>query len=314
MKPELNKNRLSSLPVILRSALCCYRALIKYNVLRKFMRIIKKSGAKFIMAASIMLALPLFTSFSEAETALNDETESTLGKAKTIEVLMTARYSIFEIARGSFSLKINNNAYAAAASYHTSGIVAAFNKNAGNAKSRGIIVDDNLKPLAYSNLESIKAKRKTFLSYNGAVPNVSVTPEFTSLGDPPATESQKTNTIDPVSGLSELALITDKDKGKACGANVRIFDGKRRYDIATRFVAEENISVPAYKGKVFHCSGTYTKIAGFKAKDMVDGKRQIKFELWLANLGGAGVSVPVRIKGTMDGNSVILYATKATLN
>lgn len=273
--------------------------------------IIAKSAA-VLTIATLGIGLSSLPAFSQSESSGNVFDNISAGQTRNIQVDMIARVGPFELARGGFDVNLTNSSYSANTNYHTSGIAASVKQNSGTASSRGVVTNGSLRPRGYVNQETSGRRRRVTMTYNGGAPDVSVVPAYGSMGDPAATQAQKNNTLDPVTGLMELALVTGRDRNQPCGGTVRIFDGKRRYDISTQFVRMTTTSTPAYNGPVAYCTGTYTEIAGFKAKTNGESGT-IPLELWLANVNNSGVSVPVRMRGRKGGVTATLYARKITI-
>lgn len=273
--------------------------------------IIAKSSAIFAIAA-LGLSASALPAFSQNDNGGSVFENLPAGQTRNIQVDMIARVGPFELARGGFDVSLTNSTYTANTNYHTSGVAASVKQNSGTAASRGVVTNGSLRPRGYVNQETSGRRRRVTMTYNGGAPDVSVVPAYGSMGDPATTEAQKNNTLDPVTGLMELALLTGRDRSQPCGGTVRIYDGKRRYDISTQFVRMTTTETPAYNGPVAYCRGTYTEVAGFKAK--ANGENGvIPLELWLANVNNSGVSVPVRMRGRKGGVTATLYARRISI-
>ncbi|OYU78146.1 MAG: hypothetical protein CFE32_02860 [Alphaproteobacteria bacterium PA3] len=235
------------------------------------------------------------------------------GQSRSVDISLRARIGPLELARGSFKVSLTQDSYTGEATYRTSGIAASFNNDAGVATVKGAIDDGQLKPRAFVNQETSGKKRRITMAFAGRSVDVTAAPMWGNMGFPPATLAQKLESVDPVTGLMELSLVTGRDAGRACGGAVKIFDGKRRYDIRTQYVGVENVSTPAYKGPATYCRGTYTEVAGFNQKKPNETREPIRLEIWLADVGKMGVSVPVRMTGSKGIYTAVLYADRAVV-
>jgi len=233
------------------------------------------------------------------------------GQSRSVDISLRARIGPLELARGSFKVSLTQDSYAGEATYRTSGIAASFNNDAGVATVKGAIDEGQLKPRSFVNQETNGKKRRITMAFQGRSVDVTAAPMWGNMGFPPATLGQKLEAVDPVTGLMELSLVTGRDAGRACGGAVKIFDGKRRYDIRTQYVGIENVSTPAYKGPATYCRGTYTEVAGFNQKKSGETREPIRLEIWLADVGKMGVSVPVRMTGSKGIYTAVLYADRA---
>jgi Protein of unknown function (DUF3108) len=235
------------------------------------------------------------------------------GQSRSVDLSFRARIGPFELARGTMRASFSRDGYSADATYRTSGIAASFNNDAGGGSTRGTIENGQLRPRTFINQETSGKRRRIAATFRGSDVDVAVTPAWGNMGFPPATIAQKLEAVDPLTGLIELSLLTSRDAGRACGGNVKIFDGKRRYDIRTSFVRMTDVSTPAYRGRAAYCRGSYTEVAGFGQPKPGQTRQPIPLELWLADIGGMGVSVPVRISGSKGGFTANLYADRAVV-
>jgi len=262
------------------------------------------------IAAVCVLATPSIAQNGPAQSLL---TTLGPGQSRSVDISLRARIGPLELARGSFKVSLTQDSYSGEATYRTSGIAASFNNDAGVATVKGAIDDGQLKPRAFVNQETNGKKRRITMNFAGRSVDVTAAPMWGSMGFPPATLAQKLESVDPVTGLMELSLVTGRDAGRACGGAVKIFDGKRRYDIRTQYVGIENVSTPAYKGPATYCRGTYTEVAGFNQKKQGESRDPIRLEIWLADVGKMGVSVPVRMTGSKGIYTAVLYADRAVV-
>jgi hypothetical protein len=264
----------------------------------------------------LFLATTTAALFSTAAPVFSDTVFDRMapGESKRVEISLRARIGPLELARGTFNATITPESYQADATYRTSGIGAALSNDAGQTRSRGNVARGSLRPTSFNNQESTGKRRRIEMSWGGgSVRAVSNPPWGTNMGQPPATEAQKLEAVDPLTGLMQLSLLTGRGEGKACGGVVKIFDGKRRYDIRTQYVGPTTVSTPAYQGPAIRCTGQYVEVAGFKAKKPGEKAEPIKLVLILADIGGMGVSVPVRMQASVKGITGTLYAERVTI-
>jgi hypothetical protein len=257
------------------------------------------------IAALCVLATPSIAQNGPSQSLL---TSLSPGQSRSVDISLRARIGPLELARGSFKVSLTQESYSGEATYRTSGIAASFNNDAGVATVKGAIDNGQLKPRSFVNQETNGKRRRITMAFGGRSVDVTAAPMWSSMGFPPATLAQKLEAVDPVTGLMELSLVTGRDAGRACGGAVKIFDGKRRYDIRTQYVGTENVSTPAYKGR-----GTYTEVAGFNQKKPGESREPIRLEIWLADVGKMGVSVPVRMTGSKGIYTAVLYADRAVV-
>src|SRR6185437_12048833 len=104
------------------------------------------------------------------------------------------------------------------------------------------------------------------------------------------------NVTDPLSGML-LPAGEDAFAQGHCDTTLRIFDGRRRYNLVLSYLRTDTMTVAkGYAGKVLVCGVVLRPIAGYDPDTMlvryVAGKSDL--ELWFAPVTGAGVIAPVR--------------------
>ncbi|MFN8644575.1 MAG: DUF3108 domain-containing protein [Candidatus Binatia bacterium] len=93
----------------------------------------------------------------------------------------------------------------------------------------------------------------------------------------PVSEAERVATIDPLT-----ATLTTLQQG--CRGTLRIFDGRRRYDLELTDLGESALpeTTPAYAGVARHCRAGVTPRAGFwRATDRQD-ERPAQLDVWIA--------------------------------
>ncbi|GIU67691.1 DUF3108 domain-containing protein [Candidatus Phycosocius spiralis] len=234
-------------------------------------------------------------------------------QTRTVEISLRARIGPLELARGTIKVTLSQDSYSGEATYRTSGIAASFNNDAGKATVRGSIENGQFRPRSFLNQESSGKNRRITVSFQNNGIDVAAAPWWKDMGFPPATLAQKLESVDPMTGLIELSLVTGRETGRACGGLVKIFDGKRRYDIRTEYVSIQTVSTPAYSGPAYYCRGTYVEVAGFKKKMPGDQREPIRLQIWLADIDQSGLSIPIRMTGSKGIYTATLYADRAVV-
>lgn len=109
------------------------------------------------------------------------------------------------------------------------------------------------------------------------------------------TAEQKRGAVDPATAL----IVAGFSAGGACNRTIRMFDGKRRFDLvagpATRQVLPEGFT-PLFSGEAETCEMRMVKIAGYgdgNPKDQATDSEPIR--IWLGKLDDSGIGLPVRV-------------------
>lgn len=267
------------------------------------------TSAAALALAAATFATPAATQSPAPATLLE---RAAAGEGRNVEIQLRADGRLlgvpFELARGTMRAGLRGDAYTIDASYRSSGFANDRNDQ-GDVTVRGAIRDGALRPVSYVSAEKTRKKRRIAINFGASPVSVDVAPRWGQMGNPPASEAMKRASVDPLTGLLELSLVTSRDNGQPCGGTVRIFDGKRVYDISTRFAGRTTVNTPGYAGPAVRCTGRYLAVAGFDEP----GARH-DLTIWLADVGNQGLSVPVRITGGNAIVSVALSATRVTVS
>lgn len=188
--------------------------------------------------------------------------------------------------------RAGSKAYAAKAHLTTHGVLALFRKINLKAVSTGAVVAGKLTPHAFFH-DNTDGKRERKVETVWAPDEVKIAsePAFETIGDPPATQAQRREAADPLTGLMRLALSSTGDT--PCGVTERFFDGKQRYDVDFIPVGPGKLDEKKQKlGLVdpMRCRMHYRPVAGFKKKSEEAKKEGLKKDIMvdLARVGPAG--------------------------
>lgn len=207
--------------------------------------------------------------------------------------------------------------YRAAVEIETSGLVSAFVGWRLEAASLGHLSAVGAQPESHhmANFRGDKARWVTIeYSDNGPLA-VHSQPSVEEDDREPVPVAEIVGTIDPMSALTQ-ALMLAKD-GSVCPPLVRIFDGRRRYDLSTEPQARKVFSssrVATFEGPALGCRVNFKRIAGFK---MLEGSSDdflsADIEMWMSAVLGNDVWVPVRLAMRSGPGSMIVHLKKAEL-
>jgi hypothetical protein len=205
------------------------------------------------------------------------------------------------IGRGNWIIELSDDAYSAAASGTTTGIVRFFTSGRGTGTARGTISAGQPMPTAYG----------ATLSYDRKIDDVQMTlaagnvtdyvaePPLPPMPDRiPVTDADRRGVLDPMTSmLNRVAGSGDPVSPEACNRKVAVFDGRVRYDLHSEFKRMEIVKADrGYEGPAVVCAVYFTPIAGY-----VPDRPAIKYlvtlrdaEVALAPIVGTRVVVPFR--------------------
>ena len=166
-----------------------------------------------------------------------------------------------------------NGGYTASSHFETSGIVSLFWQAIIDASASGRVAGASLSPAKYDSFYrrgSSRNERVTVTFDHSGVTTFADPPYDTTKY--PVSDAQKREAMDPMSAITQVLAGVAGDRSNPCGTVVRVFDGRRRYNIEFGFVRDEPVNLGAlYNGTAHLCRLHYQQIAGFKPKILKEG-------------------------------------------
>jgi len=189
-----------------------------------------------------------------------------------IEVTYAVTYLHVTIGSGRWSLDVSGNHYATTASGEIKGMMSLLINGEGSGRADGVVGRSNPLPSRFAaHVVSTAENDDIEVAFqNGAVKELYATPPF------PPTPKRVTVSAAVLVGVSDplsaaLAFMggTNDAVPNVCDRRLRIFDGRRRFDVALSFKrTEENVTVPpVFHGTGIICSVQLLPIAGQQAEN-----------------------------------------------
>ena len=241
--------------------------------------------------------------FPAAMTALA-ATLATAGPAAGQDMQLDLTYGVYTSGLRAFDVAADidlvDSQYETRITAETTGLVAWFVDWRMQAESSGLIDGEKLRPASHRAANQRRDKERWVEVRYGANGPVAVESQ------PPASEDDRpavplemqAGTIDPVSAL--MAALTGTVRGEACPAPMAVFDGRRRYDLVGKVLPDRTLrgsSRAPFVGTAVGCEIVLTQLAGFKSSEAAN--RDVltsTISVWLADVGGDGMLVPVRLE------------------
>jgi hypothetical protein len=187
---------------------------------------------------------------------------------------------------------LDGKSFQASAHLKTSGILALFKKVNLRAESEGRLENAVVLPktFTYMNQDGHK-NRRVSATWSPADVTIRSEPQFTTMGDPPATKEQRLEAADPLTILTRMTVLPMSDK--PCQGVSQFFDGKQRYDVEYSYRGpttpddrERKLGITA----TARCALTYREVAGFKRKPADQRNQGIRRDviLGLGRMGPGG--------------------------
>jgi hypothetical protein len=209
----------------------------------------------------------------------------------------------------TWAVSFADASYLASAKGKASGVFSVLVRGEGSVTSHGTLANGQLVPTSVrsdvSDEDGTYEVKMTF--ENGALKHVE------DHGAPPpkdrvrVTENLLHNVTDPLSAML-IPYASNAFVPANCDRTLRIFDGRRRYDLALSYKRIDLVKMKrGYAGKALVCGVVLRPIAGYKVGSLLvrylAGKTDL--EMWFAPIAGLAIMAPVRalmptLIGTMD--------------
>jgi hypothetical protein len=247
--------------------------------------------------ALLLLACAGITTVATAETPVN----------------LRVHYDIYmtdiRIGEITWAMYFADQAYQSSANGKASGVFSVFLNGEGSVTTHGTMADDKLQPTKVATIviddDGRTEVRMTF--ENGSLKNVDDLGPPPKLGRIKVTSNLLRDVTDPLSAML-IPLSGDAFAHANCERTLRIFDGRRRYNLALSYKRTDKMdAVQNNDGKVLVCNVVLRPIAGYDPDSLLvrylAGKTDL--ELWFAPIAGVAVIAPVRalmptLIGTLD--------------
>lgn len=226
-----------------------------------------------LMLATALVAAPEFafakddaaTTAAAMPAVATPAMPATTGPQNTLQVVWTVFLGGINLGTVGLKSSFEGSNYAAVSRLKTAGVVNSFYASVIDASAVGTVEANSVHPQKYdSDYNGEKSNQKVSLAYMGAGIQLSSDPPY-DVSRFPVNDEQKANTVDPLSAIIYSVSGVSASPDKPCGDTVRIFDGRRRYDVEFSYVGKENVSTAGpYSGPAIKCEMRYRQVAGFK--------------------------------------------------
>lgn len=242
------------------------------------------------------------------------------GPSSSVQLVWQVYLGGFNLGNIGIKSSFAGNSYSAVSRLKTAGVVNSFYEAIIDATSVGALASTGLQPQKYdSNTNNEKTNQKVGLIYSSAGIQLFSDPPYNTERFP-VSEEQKRGTLDPLSGLVFALSGISQSTAKPCGETVRVFDGRRRYDIELNYVGQDKVKTDGgYSGPAVKCTVVYKQLAGFKP-NLNKGKSIPLITTWLAPIessAGGPVKkfmVPVKIMTDTPYGVALAHARKVTVD
>ena len=225
------------------------------------------------------------------------------GASAYAQARLRAHYTIsmtgVSIGQIVWLIAIGDLRYTTSANGKASGVLSVLVNGEGSVDARGNVVDGHLAPRFFtSKITDDEGNSELRMTFDEGVVKDLIAQEPPPRPDRVAvTEADRRGVADPLSAML-MPAGDDVLASANCSRVLRIFDGRRRYDLALSFKRIDKIAIArSYSGFVLVCGVILQPIAGHRADSMlvkyVGGRRDM--ELWFAPIAGTSIVAPIRV-------------------
>ncbi len=229
-------------------------------------------------------------------------------RAGAVALDYEVRYGPFEVLAVSAITRLDDGRYETSSRLRTVGVIGFLFPWEASASTNGVRLSDRLRPLHHRSEGVYRSARRTVaLDYDssGGVAAAIDPPPETDYRDP-VPPALVLDTIDPLT--ASLAAVE-----LGCRGTLRIFDGRRRYDMALeeRGMAPVPSDRTPYQGAARHCRATIAPLAGFWRPTANADERPTHLDFWVAAPRPDLLAVPVYLELTAPRGSLAVHLTRA---
>ncbi len=266
-----------------------------------------------VMTRSICLAMT--AALLAGGGAVAEET-STLTPIEELAVNYDVNMGGLTLGEGRLRANFTDAAYDTRITIRTSGLAEWLFESRYENTSRGTRIGEGILPHEYNS--DFRGRRQSDyqivrIGYNDTTPYlIASDPSYGHrLERFPVTEEQRQNSYDPLNAAMHLVSGMSFSEEAPCGDRIRVFDGRRRYDIVMEHVGYRDIRVrggEVWNGETLVCQLNYEEVAGFKPQPEDDELPRPPMTAFIAELD-EGYFVPVRVRAPTPIGSLIMVAT-----
>jgi hypothetical protein len=218
------------------------------------------------------------------------------------------RYGPLTILEMRTTATLDDAGYETSSEVRTVGVVGMLFPWTAGATTRGARAAAVFRPRSHrSHGEYRGTQRRVEIDYDDAAVQARVEPPAETDARETVPAAAQQDTIDPLT--ASLAAIES-----GCGGTLRIFDGRRRYDLALEDQGEAALPDGhggIYSGAARHCRGRILPYAGFWRATAREDERPAQLDVWIAPPRPGLRPVPVHMQLSAPRGTLGFHLTDA---
>jgi len=195
--------------------------------------------------------------------------------ADTLSVGYSISFWAVTFGQTDYEVTFGNGGYNAKSHFTTEGIVSVFWNSTIDATASGRIGPHSIAPGVYDSYSQDHHSKvqRVKVTFDNDDPQTLAEPPYNTTKYP-VTDEQKKDAVDPMSAITAILTGVTVDAKNPCGAGVKVYDGRRRYNVTFSYVKDEPLKLGngLYSGTAHLCQVHYDQIAGYKQKIIKEGK------------------------------------------
>jgi hypothetical protein len=218
------------------------------------------------------------------------------------------RYGPFQIMEMRTTTRLDGDRYQASSDVRTVGLAGVLFPWWASSDSRGMRADGDLRPLRYRTAGEYRGRRRSAeLDYASGDLRVRIDPPPELDDRDPVPATLQRDTLDPISATLSAVL-------SGCRGQLRVFDGRRRYDLTLSDLGEADVPASRnafYSGKARHCRADVQPLAGFWRSEPRHDERPTHVDFWLAAPRPGFLTVPVYLELSAPRGTLAIHLSGA---
>jgi hypothetical protein len=219
------------------------------------------------------------------------------------------RYGPLQVLELRTTTRFDGERYHASSDLRTVGIVAALFPWSSSSDSSGVRSDGAMRPQRYHSSGEYRGRaRVAQLDYDsGGSIRAQVEPPPEQDDRDPVPAALQEGTIDPLSATMSAVL-------SGCRGQLRVFDGRRRYDLSLTDLGDTDTPssrYTLYSGRSRHCRAAIEPLAGFWRSEPRHDERPTQIDFWVAPPKPGLLAVPVYLEITAPRGTLAVHLASA---
>lgn len=199
------------------------------------------------------------------------------------------RYGPLEVVTMRTTARFDGARYETTSELRTVGVIGMLFPWTSGASTAGWRDAAGLRPEWHRSRGEYRGTIRTVsIDYSDAGVRSAVHPPAEDDHRDPVPIADQQQTIDPLT--ASLATAT-----AGCRGALRVFDGRRRYDLVLSDLGETELPAPTpvFRGASRHCRARVAPVAGFWRAEERHDERPAQLDVWIASPPPAGFALPV---------------------